>query len=454
MNVRIKTVLTSTFAALLGIIPSIVLADQALVVGVNGYPNLPAEAQLQGSDNDADGISAKLRSLGFSVTEIKDQDATKTGILGALSQIQNSIRPNERFVFYFAGHGTKTPDGSGAILASDANPADHSNWIGRVDLNSAIEAVTASAKTVILDSCFSGAMARGIGEGSSNLRPRFYNFFGMTKKSIQIVPVNGNDSMMLTTAPAPTNDICYFLASNSYQRAYEDSFGGIYEGVFTHYFLSWLPSTYQSWTNVQTDVTASVLQDTQEHQSPILTPAYSSVAVFNGLTSIGPNAITALHRPVQSLWQTFSEDHPDSSQVRLFINPNLSSVPMGEKFTLSVDLNPSTGYLVLLELDTDGNLDLLFPQTRQAVDGEVEQGTMRYPTELRDACTVNKVGAERVKAILFRSRQDAQSLLDNFQQSNTIDSISTAMGLSSNITDIDSVPFFTSTIGFTVTSGD
>src|SRR5205823_13156173 len=78
-------------------------ADTAVVVGVNQYGMLQ-HADLKGCVNDARAIAEGLRKYGFKVVVLADDQATRQGILGVISQLKST--GNERVVFYFAGHGT------------------------------------------------------------------------------------------------------------------------------------------------------------------------------------------------------------------------------------------------------------------------------------------------------------------------------------------------------------
>src|SRR5690606_17162160 len=66
----------------------------------------------------------------------------------------------DRFVFYFAGHGTTLTSGDGAILPSDANLSSEYSLISTVQLYETVKKVPAKSRSVILDSCYSGAMMR------------------------------------------------------------------------------------------------------------------------------------------------------------------------------------------------------------------------------------------------------------------------------------------------------
>src|SRR5436853_5987474 len=89
-----------TWATALAIVAGALLAggaraDTAVVVGVNHYGMLQ-HADLKGCVNDAHAVADGLRKYGFRVVVLADGQATKQGVLGAISQLKSSS--NERVV--------------------------------------------------------------------------------------------------------------------------------------------------------------------------------------------------------------------------------------------------------------------------------------------------------------------------------------------------------------------
>ena len=84
----------------------------ALVVGINDYQNAPA---LSYAVEDALAIKNMLiNQYGFprkNVRYLIDQEATRSNILKAMSNLTEAAGENDRVVFYFAGHGETEPLG-------------------------------------------------------------------------------------------------------------------------------------------------------------------------------------------------------------------------------------------------------------------------------------------------------------------------------------------------------
>jgi hypothetical protein len=129
---------------------------------------------LRGAVNDAVAFSDVLRSTyGFDSTNVVlllDQEATRAVILTALERFVDLSRPNDRLVFYFAGHGaerrnsrTRKVNGRDQTLV----PADVNRGVPDVRGPEVARIVARAARRgatilLIFDSCFSGGLARGI----------------------------------------------------------------------------------------------------------------------------------------------------------------------------------------------------------------------------------------------------------------------------------------------------
>jgi len=403
-----------------GILPLILLAvwssastlayaDCALVIGVQKYPGLVAPEPLSGADNDARAMSRKLTSCGFSVTTLLDERATRHGILEALRTIAAGSSPSERFVFYFAGHGARDLEQTPVILPSDANSRRRTNYITRDELFEAIDCIHTSGRTVLLDACSSGAMARGsiIVKGlHKKLTSRYYDFFGVDGHNP--APV---DNVIGVKAMTRNFDICYFAAATSSEPAFEKPFGDAWHGVFTYSLLQHLSAQRRPWTVLQRQVAGDVTSVTQSLQHTALTAAYANVDVFNSRNAPPDFRQKAVQT---TLWNEFCADHQNDRKLSLEMKPLRSTLYTDEKFTLKAKV-ASAGYLIVIEVDTDGSLNLLYPESGNADDARLQAAAnVSLPTDSKFAYSANEAGGEYVKAIWLARRDDAEEVLRPF----------------------------------------
>src|ERR1700722_18362592 len=96
--------------------PALAENKLAFVVGVNLYPNLGAEAQLQRAVADATAVGDTLQGLGYQVTRIT-KDAKLETIVSRFEAFIAAVQPGDTIVFYYAGHGVSLDDGNYLIPA-------------------------------------------------------------------------------------------------------------------------------------------------------------------------------------------------------------------------------------------------------------------------------------------------------------------------------------------------
>lgn len=155
----------------------------AFVAGINVYPNLSGEQQLQRAVNDADAVGDALESLGFSVTRVT-RDATLDNLLRRFGQFTRTLKPGDSAVFFFAGHGITLDDGNYLIpadipvlLPSDREIAKK-RAVAERDIKRQIVNAGARVAIVVIDACRENPFARegtralgGTTRGLSRLEP-------------------------------------------------------------------------------------------------------------------------------------------------------------------------------------------------------------------------------------------------------------------------------------------
>ncbi|MEJ2170953.1 MAG: caspase family protein, partial [Desulfobacterales bacterium] len=77
-------------------------SSHALLVGINEYRRWP---RLEYAADDAGEMAARLKTQGFQIYLLTNEQATLKNMLAALETIRKSVDENSRVVLYFAGHG-------------------------------------------------------------------------------------------------------------------------------------------------------------------------------------------------------------------------------------------------------------------------------------------------------------------------------------------------------------
>jgi uncharacterized caspase-like protein len=122
----------------------------ALVIGVSKYKNVPP---LANTANDADGIGAALRRLGFAVDLVIDPD--RNAMESSIRNFGRKAEGAEASVFYYAGHAIEV-GGQNLLVPAPANiQSDRDLRYETIDLDSVLEAVAgrSAVSLLFLDSC-------------------------------------------------------------------------------------------------------------------------------------------------------------------------------------------------------------------------------------------------------------------------------------------------------------
>lgn len=423
-------------------LPGAARADRAVVVGVERYASLPAGAnQLKGCVDDARLMKTALERYGFVVTLLADAQATKRGILEALNKTSGVIGPNERFVFYFAGHGTDMPRPS--LLPSDALEDRDTNHLTRDELYRAVMAVPARGRTVLLDSCFSGGMARSLSRlqrERPQARARYYPT-RTTRGARSPVPVNNQDTNQNI---AGSGDVCYYVAALGNEKAMEDNFNGAHHGVFTYFLVAQLDGKEDPWKRIHTAVKGKVVDFLFDWQHPTLSPAlYLETPVFDSKNA-EPTKTSPPPAP-PTAWDTYNSDYPDPARVSVTMQPDKTTVVVGERFRFAARVGVD-GYLVLLERDVEGRVYRLFPKNGRLDSARVRAGQVVRIPEI--AYNADTPGTEHIKAILFTGRDKAAALLSALPKGET----GVPLAGMKRLQEVRSedAPFYTSEIAFEV----
>jgi hypothetical protein len=141
-------------------------------VGINEYKN--ATYNLNYARTDAEAVAAALQHQGqgifkgIQVTTLLDREATRSRFLAAMSAIQAQARPEDVFVFFYAGHGVMSEgesqpkdfyfalSGVTSLYGNDAQLA--AEGISAKELKELCTAIRARKQLVLMDACQAGGV--------------------------------------------------------------------------------------------------------------------------------------------------------------------------------------------------------------------------------------------------------------------------------------------------------
>ncbi len=406
-------------------------SDQALVIGVNKYPQLRAGSDLNGCVPDAQLMETELKAYNFEVTMLTDDQATKAGIMAALANLKTKVSGTDKVVVYFAGHGTQ--DGSdAAILPSDAKDAGEASDIKTKELYDAVEAIQTASRTVILDSCHSGGMVpMNSRDARKPLKARFYvrsakkNTLARSikaprgTKAWQLVRVNGADNTDKTTGGNAGGEVVYFTAALQTQVANETQLDGVPHGVFTFNLAKKLDGKADLWRDIQGAVATGVQEATDGQQTPVLAPSkFLEQPLFqNGGEKAADSpapAPAADPKPQTStpLSEVYASSAPDDTLLKLEFEPQMSPIKIGEKIKMKVTVGTQDGYLVMVGRDPAGKIAMMYPATGTSDAAKVTAGQIvKLPPGDNESYAADTEGTDSVKAFLFSTPEAAMKLI-------------------------------------------
>lgn len=245
---------------------------RALVVGVSGYPNLPAEIRLVGPKNDAREVANTLVRLGVpasGVTVLADGvqnlaqgvsnpgPGTRQAVLDALDRLAETSAAGDTVVFYFSGHGSQQPDLNGDEEGGDDEvflPYDVGKWeAGGIEnalvddeLNVRVQRILDKGADFfgIIDACHSATGFRDVAGDDARVRGVDPSILGVPQDKA------GGERTLFPERKAPPRGkgrAAFFYAAQETEEALEKSppnaTDGESYGVFTYTMLSRLNAT-------------------------------------------------------------------------------------------------------------------------------------------------------------------------------------------------------------------
>ncbi len=210
-------------------------ATFAVIVGVSRYhdPDIPP---LEFAHSDAEAVREKIGCDPARVRLLRDGEATRAAIAGALEWLNRACGPADTAILYFGGHGAVdlSPQGEflgNYLLPADAQATPHAGGLALDpatglaigDLERALAPLRAARLLFVLDACFAGGAGRSLTRARLDAEQA-----ARSKAELEGLKEGGKDR-------AAAGQRCVLAATSPNEPALEvDALRG---GLFTHYFL-------------------------------------------------------------------------------------------------------------------------------------------------------------------------------------------------------------------------
>jgi hypothetical protein len=388
--------------------------SRALLVGVGRYQypgiDLPAV------DLDLERMREMLNRLGFENRQIHallDEQATSTAVVKEFSTwLREGVKPDDRVVFYFSGHGSNVPDLDGdesdradeVLVTHDMrlkNLAGRSTLQGVVtdDQIGALVAKIPSRNVIVLvDACHSGTVTRSFTLDNRSLarEPVFVKSFvypGMPESRTGL-------TRDLSRGVESGQNFVSLTAAGDGEKAIGTMSGGIFTTAITQAIATSAaahqPITLTQLRDSARDYIRAKVDAREVHHPQI-----------SGNPELAEQAFTFdAKSPTAAPNRARLLELAGAQSRRLALRTARGTYALDEPVKLDMTL-PAAGYLNIVSVDADDTATVLFPNRLHA-DNAVGAGRFTFPTpDMKfDLLASEPLGTNLVVAFLSTDRID------------------------------------------------
>lgn len=328
--------------------------DRALIIGIEGYPDLDLRLAPQSAKEDALATAQlAVTEWGYTHTQVSlllDSAATSDAILNALiDEIVGLTAPGDRALIYFAGLGSRTSRAERVLLAYDSE-----SLLGRIPegaISDILDLISDRAVTVIIDAGFSGDIAtpgqRGIGAPGFETAP---------------FAANGDARAV-------------YAASTASQTVWETAQGGI----FTTNLIA--GATGAADQNGDGQISHAELSGFAAQRSTAWCDTHRPCTLAGlSVDFAGPASASPMSRAMPPATTTPDTTLPNPAQLTLTIDGG-PTLTIGHSATFRAK-SGDTGTFVLLDIAPDGTVAQLYPSSLAPGTGLTSGTTLVIPSAL------------------------------------------------------------------------
>jgi metacaspase-1 len=374
-------VLTALAACALLSAGSAFAASKVLLIGVGKY-RLPNN-DLPGIDLDIENMKHVAKIMGFAAGDtlvLFDEQATHAGVKSALTGwLRDGVRPEDRVLIYFSGHGTRVPDprpsnASGiddALVLHDVKTAkvngrpSLANVLFGYEFGEALAAIPSRHILVLVDACHSGTATRTIALGNRRLGEgagaiKFFNWPG--------APTGHTRALRSETL---AENYAAVSAARDDEYAIATEHGGLFTlGVLDTIDAASRDAKRLSVAQLRTLAAAYIERHTDEQSR------HHPVADGNKQMIEGQLDLIPLRNGNGPTWAAL--DSLARQGEPLVLKAGAAQLRIGDEITLAATV-PRTGFLNVVAIDSQDRATVLYPN-QYAPTNDVVPGTFEFPT--------------------------------------------------------------------------
>jgi metacaspase-1 len=375
----------------LALLPLGAVAEQrALLVGVGKYV-MPG-IDLPGIDLDLERMHETLNRMGFTDAQIHtltNDDATSTRVLAEMDGwLRQGVKPGDRVVFYFSGHGSQVPDFNGdeddgvdeVLVTHDmqrGRKQGKATLLGVVvddDIDAEIAKNPSRNVLMIFDACHSGTVSRSFSLHNRSVTsdPVFVKSFNYPGMPEPTPGVKTRDIKQSKLIPGNSSNFVAISAAGDRESAIGTSRGGMFTIGVTE-AIARLSTEGKSITPVALRDEAAAYIKTKVDKDQLYTPQVTGSATLAD-TPLKIATASVTNGPNRKKLA----DLVAAQSNHVTITPSATHYAVGEAVKLTLNL-PAAGYLNIVTVDAKDGATVLFPNRYQDSNA-VQAGAFQLPT--------------------------------------------------------------------------
>ena len=324
-----------------------VAKKEALIVGVNDYKG--TKYDLSGVKKDVVRMEKLFKKWGFNVTVLKNE---KSMYLEKYLNGYGSLSEDDKFIFYYSGHGSHTPDINGDEADGEDEALVLSN--GKLDklfLDDALFGylnMVKAKKMLIFDSCHSGTAFKAFGDKPKPKNISSSNIHGVMKTK----------NFAVSGKAINKGQYIVFAAAQDSEQSLDTRNGGLFTNAFLNQFKN--NGESKKFMNLRQNMEREIAKHCSYSNSKAHHPKLSASSSSLKYATLNSFFAKKVIKPtVQPTAEIATQPSISISGKRNFKENELL------KFT--IDTKGNKGYLTVLSIED--NKPFIMTQTKKAVKG-------------------------------------------------------------------------------------
>ncbi|GEM47303.1 caspase family protein [Deinococcus cellulosilyticus] len=373
MNLKSASIKALGLLACLGLSSMSYAENRALLVGLAEYKD--PKANLRGPETDVKLIQEVIGQIGFTPDQVHvllDRQATRANILSQMrTWLTEGVGPNDRVIFYYSGHGAQVNDRSG----DESDGCDESivpydlNVILDDEIQTILQQVKAREILVMFDSCFSGTVTKSLFDIDDGVDAdtKFWDKASTGCGIASNKEFSLDDGALDASKAVNTQNYIEFSAAAENQVA----LGALRKGegsAFTQAVYNGLstlpkPISFEALRNYAVDWIKQRARS-RAHTPQLSGPEKWLNSDFYAFGDADPAPAVTPPATVQnaSSPSELFQQLVNKTQFKVEAQASQPSYKLGERISFKVR-SSKAGYLNIIELDPNGNLVVVFPNT-------------------------------------------------------------------------------------------